>query len=65
VASDQALARANDLCARQQSFVEEEKAMLWERRAESVLAEDLLFANGLDRGSVQRDPCVQVSFESI
>jgi hypothetical protein len=52
VASDQALERANDLCERQQSFVEAETAMLWQRCAESVLAEDLLFANGLDRGSV-------------
>lgn len=63
-ALNDAIARANDLCAQQQSFVEAEKAMLWQRRAESVLPEELLFANGLDRAFVQRDLCVQVSFES-
>jgi hypothetical protein len=59
-----AIARANDLCERQQSFQEAEKALLWQRRAESVLPLDVLLANDLDRGLVQRDLCVQVLFES-
>ncbi len=63
-ALNDAIARANDLCERQESFTEAETALLWQRRAESVLPEDLLLANGLDRTSVQRDLCVQVVFES-
>ena len=60
-----AIARANDLCERQKSFIEAEKALIWQRRAESVqLPEDLLLANGLDWTSVERDLCVQVLFES-
>lgn len=63
-AVNDAIARANDVCERRASFTEAEKVLLWQRRAESVLPEDLLLANGLDRASVLRDLCVQVVFES-
>ncbi|KPK50532.1 MAG: hypothetical protein AMJ63_14465 [Myxococcales bacterium SG8_38_1] len=59
-----AIARANDLCERQGSFVEAENVLLWQRRAESVLPEDALAANGLDRQAVVDELCVQVVFES-
>ncbi|NNE18185.1 MAG: hypothetical protein HKN10_06885, partial [Myxococcales bacterium] len=59
-----AIARANDTCERQQSFAQAEKALLWQRRAESMLPEAVRLANGLDRRSVVLDLCVQVVFES-
>lgn len=60
----EAIARANDLCERQKSFTEAEAVLLWQRRAESVLPEDELLANALDRRSVLVELCVQVVFES-
>jgi hypothetical protein len=60
----EALARANDLCVRQRSFAEAEKAMFWQRRAEAVLPDDMLLTNGLDRDSVGIELCVQVVYES-
>lgn len=63
-AFNDAIARANDLCERQESFAEAEKAMVWQRRAESVLPSDPLLTSGLDRLSVQLGLCVQVVYES-
>lgn len=60
----EAVARANDLCERNESFEEAEKALVWQRRAESVLPEDELFAEGLDQRSVLNDLCLQVVVES-
>jgi hypothetical protein len=59
-----AIARANDLCERQKSFVEAEEVLIWQRRAESVLSGNALAANGLDRRTVLNELCVQVVFES-
>lgn len=59
-----AVARANDLCERQESFIEAEEALLWQRRAESVLPQSVLLADGLDRRSVLNELCVQVVFVS-
>ena len=59
-----AIARANDLCERQESFAEAEKALTWLLRAEGVLPEGVLAANQLDRDTVLADLCLQVVFES-
>ena len=59
-----AIARANDLCERNASFEEAERALLWQRRAESVLPVDVLLQNNLDRSAVLADLCVQVVIES-
>lgn len=60
----EAIARANDLCERNASFEEAERALLWQRRAESVLPVDVLLQNNLDRSAVLADLCLQVVFES-
>lgn len=60
----EAIARANDLCERQESFAEAEEALAWQRRAEGTLPDDVLFENGIDRESVDVDLCVQVLYES-
>jgi hypothetical protein len=59
-----AIARANDLCKRQESFAEAEKALTWLLRAERALPESVLAANQLDRDTVRADLCLQVVFES-
>ena len=56
----EAIARANDLCERNASFEEAEKALLWQRRAESVVPVDALLQENLDRSAVFADLCVQV-----
>ncbi|MBW2507538.1 MAG: hypothetical protein JRE81_02810, partial [Deltaproteobacteria bacterium] len=60
----EAIARANDLCERNASFDEAEKALRWLLRAESVLPESVLLQNGLDRSTVLVELCLQVVFES-
>ena len=56
----EAIVRANELCERNASFEEAEKALRWQRRAESVLPADVLLQNNLDRSAVLADLCVQV-----
>ena len=60
----EAIARANDLCERNESFEEAEEALRWARRAESVLPDDVRLQDGLDLPAVLRDLCVQVVIES-
>ena len=64
LALSDAVARANDLCARQRSFAHAEKAMVWHRRAAGMLPTEPLFEHGLDHESVLVDLCVQVAYES-
>lgn len=63
-AFEEAVVRANDLCERQRSFAQAERALRWQRRAEGRLSNDELLEHGLDRGSVIVELCVQVEYES-